>query len=186
MTVAEFEAEQKAKRTGVFRQIREAAAAEKPAEKPDKVLYTAQETVVTSEEIPASYEDILEMDTEAASVSGTETYADNTQYYGIPDDEIESRDMGEAIVQREKDADEETEIPAAVIGEDGESVWEREPEDIADVHYYDTPNDIPAKLEDLAGEELVVQLRSVEIYSNNTEKSGDPDDLTGFSFDLMT
>lgn len=46
--------------------------------------------------------------------------------------------------------------------------------------------DIPAKLEDLAGEELEVQLRSVEIYSNNTEKSGDPDDLTGFSFDLMT
>ena len=77
-------------------------------------------------------------------------------------------------------------IPAVVIDEDGESAWEPEPEDIADVHYYDTPDDIPAKLEDLAGEELEVQLRSVEIYSNNTEKSGDPDDLTGFSFDLMT
>ena len=186
VTVAEFEAEQTAKRAEVIRQIREAAKANKSAEKPDEVLYAAQELVVTSEEIPASYEEILEMDTEAASVSGTETYADNTQYYGIPDDEIESRDMGEAIGQREEDADEETEIPAAVIDEDGESVWEPEPEDIADVHYYDTPDDIPAKLEDLAGEELEVQLRSVEIYSNNTEKSGDPDDLTGFSFDLMT
>ncbi|MBR3418622.1 MAG: hypothetical protein IKG82_08030 [Oscillospiraceae bacterium] len=175
----------------IFKQICTECIKEKIAAQPEtlgnfKVLYSAQEPVVTSEEIPASYEDILEMDTEAASVSGTETYADNTQYYGIPDDEIESRNMGEAIRQREEDADEETEIPAAVIDEDGESVWEPEPEDIADVHYYDTPDDIPAKLEDLAGEELEVQLRSVEIYSNNTEKSGDPDDLTGFSFDLMT
>ena len=65
---------------------------------------------VTADEIPASYEDILEMGTEAASVSGTETYADNTQYYGIPDDEIESRDMGEAIRNKEEEYEDEESI----------------------------------------------------------------------------
>ena len=67
------------KRAEAFRQAKEAAAAEKPAEKPDEVIYTAQEPVVTAEEILASYEDILEMDTEDVSVSGTEVcrFADN-------------------------------------------------------------------------------------------------------------
>ena len=144
--------------------------------------------MVTAEEIPASYEDILEMDTEDVSVSGTETYADHTRYYGVPDEEIVSCDLGTASKPREEDdADEEAEIPAAVMDEDGEAVTEpdTEPDDADEIPYYGEPDEEPSRLEDLTGEELEVKLQSVEIYASNTEKAGEPDDLTGFSFDIM-
>ena len=182
VTVAEFEAEQKAKRAEVFRQIKEAARAEKLAEKPDTVIFKAAEPVVTAEEIPTSYEDILEMDTEAASVSGTETYADNTQYYGIPDDEMESRDMGEAIRQREEDADEEAEIPAAVIDEDGEiSILAESDKYEIDIQYGD-PEENPKQNVDLTHSDVKVRiLTTAEELPDVTEGIGDPS-ILGHTF----
>ncbi len=175
VTVAEFEAEQKAKRAEVFRQIREAAAAEKPAEKPDEVLYTAQEPVVTSEEIPTSYEDILDMDTEITSVSDDETYAENTHYYGIPDDEIESRDMGEAIrSKKEKYEDDETEIAPAVIDENGEI--EYVPEDEPGISYYGQPDEAPEMLDDLDAE-CEMRVVSEEHFPDMNGVVGDSDVL---------
>ena len=175
VTVAEFEAEQNAKRAEVFRQIREAAAAEKPAEKPDEVLYTAQEPVVTAEEIPTSYEDILDMDTEITSVSDNETYADNTHYYGIPDDEIESRDMGEAIRnKKENDADEETEIAPAVIDEDGEISIPPDSEESEIGPYYGEPDEEPEYNPDLPDEELTANISTEEHFPDATGRIGDP------------
>ena len=175
VTVAEFEAEQKAKRAEVIRQIREAAAAEKPVEKPDEVLYTAQEPVVTSEEIPVSYEDILDMDTEITSVSDDETYADNTHYYGIPDDEIESRDMGEAIRQKEEDdADEEAEIPAAEIDEDGDISIPPDSEEPEIGPYYGNPDEKPEYNPDLPDEELTADISTEEHFPDATGRIGDP------------
>ena len=46
--------------------------------------------------------------------------------------------------------------------------------------------ELKALLDDMSTEELEVHIQSVEIYSNHTQKLGDPDDLAGFSFDLMT
>lgn len=175
VTVAEFEAEQKAKRAEVIRQIREAANAKKPAEKPDEVLYAAQEPVVTAEEIPTSYEEILDMDTEIASVSDDETYADNTHYYGIPDDEIESRDMGEAIRNKEEEyEDEETEIAPAVIDENGEI--EYVPEDEPGISYYSQPDEAPEMLDDLDAD-CEMRVVSEEHFPDMNGVVGDSDVL---------
>ena len=183
VTVAEFEAEQKAKRAEVIRQIREAAAAEKPVEKPDEVLYTAQIPVVTAEEIPTSYEDILDMDSEISSVADSEIYADNTHYYGIPDDEIESRDMGEAIRNREEEyEDEETEIAPAVIDEDGElSIPAESDEFEIDIQYGD-PEENPEQIVDLTHSDVKVRiLTTAEELPDVTEGIGDPS-ILGHTF----
>lgn len=174
VSVAEFEAEQKAKRAEVFRQIKEAARAEKLTEKQDEVLYTAQKPVVTAEEIPTSYEDILDMDTEITAVSDDETYAENTHYYGIPDDEIESRDMGEAIRQREEDADEETEIAPAVIDEDGEISIPPDSEESEIGPYYGEPDEEPEFNPDLPDEELTANISTEEHFPDATGRIGDP------------
>ncbi len=168
VTVAEFEAEQKVQRTKVIKQYEAArTAAVKPKEKPDEVLYTAAEPVVTADEIPTNYEDILDMETEIASVSGAETYAEDTHYYGIPDDEIVSRDMGEAIrPPREVLHDEETEIAPAVIDEDAETVTVPEPEEPEERSYYDVPADIPDILDCLADEDCEAVLETDETFPN--------------------
>ena len=155
VTAAEFETEQKAQRAAVIQHYQaEKAAVVKPEEKPDEVLYTAAEPVVTAEEIPTSYEEILETDTEIASVSDAETYADDTHYYGIPDDEIVSRDMGEAIRSpKEVQSDEEAEIASAVIDEDAGTVIVPEPEEEPEESYYGQPDEDPETDYDLSGVE---------------------------------
>ena len=176
VTVAEFETEQKAKRAAVIKQYEAArAAAVKPEEKTDEVLYTASEPVVTAEEIPTSYEDILDMDTEIASVSDDETYADNTHYYGIPDDEMESRDMGEAIRNKEEEyEDEETEIAPAVIDENGEI--EYVPEDEPGISYYGQPDEAPEMLDDLDAD-CEMRVVSEEHFPDMNGVVGDSDVL---------
>ena len=184
VTVAEFEAEHRAQRAEVIQQYQ--AAVLKPEDKQDAVIYKAAEPVVTAEEIPTSYEDILDMDLELSSVAEDETYADHTQYYGIPDNEIVSCDMGTASKPRkEVDEDEEAEISPAVIDEDGEAETEHEPEVPETGPYYGQPDEIPDKLEDLTAEELEIRLLSSESYANDSEKSGNPDDLSVFSFPAM-
>ena len=51
--------------------------------------------------------------------------------------------------------------------------------------YYGQPDEIPDKLEDLTAEELEIRLLSSESYANDSEKSGNPDDLSVFSFPAM-
>ncbi len=145
VTAAEFEAEENSKRAALMKQYKAAhSAAAKPEQKPDTVIYKAAEPVVSAEEVPTSYEDILDMDTEIAPVSGTEKYAEDTHYYGIPDDEIVSRDMGEAIrPPKEVDEDAETEIAPAVIDEEAETVTMPEPEGEPEESYYGQPDDEP-------------------------------------------
>ena len=175
VSVAEFEAEQKAQRAKAIQQYKAAVAAAKSEEKPDTVIYKAPEPVVTAEEIPTSYEDILDMDSEISSVADSETYAENTHYYGIPDDEIESRDMGEAIRQREEeDADEETEIPAAVIDEDGEISIPPDSEESEIGPYYGEPDEEPEFNPDLPDEELTANISTEEHFPDATGIIGDP------------
>lgn len=183
VTVAEFEAEQKAQRSKAIQQYKAAVAAAKSEEKPDTVIYKAPEPVVTAEEIPTSYEDILDMDTEITSVSDDETYADNTHYYGIPDDEIESRDMGEAIRNKEEEyEDEETEIAPAVIDEDGEiSIPAESDEFEIDIQYGD-PEENPEQNVDLTHSDVKVRiLTTAEELPDVTEGIGDPS-ILGHTF----
>ncbi len=168
VTAAEFEAEHKAQRAKVIQQY---PAAVKPEEKPDEVIYKAAEPVVTAEEIPTSYEDILDMDLEAASVAETETYADHTQYYGIPDDEIVSCDLGTAIRKKQEEEDEETEIAPAIIG--GEEA-EPEPDGIS---YYGQPEDAPETDYELAGADFEIRLITSEQFADNTAAIPNPDVL---------
>ena len=149
VTADEFEAEQMKQRTA-----RSPQTALKKQQ--DAVIYSAKEDTVTAEHIPASYEEILETDAEISSVSDEETYAEVTRYYGIPDDEIVSRDMGTAVKPKEEYADEETEIPAAVIGED-----ETEPEP-AEQTYYELPDEVPEERADLFDEEFEIRIVSDE------------------------
>ena len=123
------------------------------------------------------------MDSEISSVADSETYADNTHYYGIPDDEIESRDMGEAIGQREEDADEEAEIPAAVIDEDGEiSIFTESDEFEIDIQYGD-PEENPEQNVDLTHSDVKARiLTTAEGLPDVTEKIGDPSVL-GINFE---
>ena len=184
VSVAEFEAEQIAQRSKAIQQYKAAVAAAKPAEKPDTVIYRTPEPVVTAEEIPTSYEDILDMNAEITSVSDDETYAENTHYYGIPDDEIESRDMGEAIRQKkEDDADEEAEIPAAVIDEEGEiSILAESDEFEIDIQYGD-PEENPEQNVDLTHSDVKVRiLTTTEELPDVTEGIGDPSVL-GINFE---
>lgn len=183
VSVAEFEAEQKAQRSKAIQQYKAAVAAAKQEEKPDTVIYKAPEPVVTAEEIPTSYEDILDMNSEISSVADSETYADNTHYYGIPDDEIESRDMGEAIRQKkEDDADEETEIAPAVIDEDGEiSIPAESDEFEIDIQYGD-PEENPEQNVDLTHSDVKVRiLTTAEELPDVTEGIGDPS-ILGHTF----
>ena len=139
---------------------------------------------MTAEEIPTSYEDILDMDTEITSVSDDETYADNTHYYGIPDDEIESRDMGEAIRNKEEEyEDEEAEIPAAVIDEDGEISIITETDELEiDILYVD-PEENPEQNVDLTHSDVKVRiLTTAEELPDVTEGIGDPSVL-GINFE---
>lgn len=182
VTVSEFIAEQKAQRAKAIQQYKAAVAAAKPEEKPDAVIYKAAEPVVTAEEIPTSYEDILEIDSEVSAVVEAETYADHTQYYGIPDDEIVSCDMGNASKPREEaDEDEETEIAPAVIDEDGDAVIEAEPEVPDTGPYYDEIEEEPEENPDLYGSDFKVNVIAEDL-PDATGKIGDPRFL-GETFD---
>ena len=184
VTVAEFEAEQKIIRSkAIKRHKEEQSAASKPKEKPDVVIYKATEPIVTAEDVPTSYEDILEMDAEISSVSGSETYAEDTHHYGIPDDEIESRDMGEAIRQKEEEyEDEETEIAPAVIDENGETVFEPEPEGTENVSYYGEPDDEPEYNPDFPDEDYEVRVCTDEELPDSVGSISTPS-LLGETFD---
>ncbi|MBR3045689.1 MAG: type IV secretory system conjugative DNA transfer family protein [Oscillospiraceae bacterium] len=144
VTVAEFMAEQKAQRAKAIQQYQAVAAATHPEDKQDAVIFTAAEPVVTAEEIPTSYEDILDMDSELSSVAEAETYADHTQYYGIPDDEIVSCDMGTASKTRKEEyEDEEAEITPAMIDEEEEITVIPEQEILDTGPFYDEIDEEP-------------------------------------------
>ena len=130
---------------------------------------------MTAEEIPTSYEDILDMDSEISSVADSEIYADNTHYYGIPDDEIESREMGEAIRNKEEEyEDEETEIAPAVIDEDGEISIPPDSEESEIGPYYGEPDEEPEYNPDLPDEELTANISTEEHFPDATGRIGDP------------
>ena len=174
VTVWEFIAEQKAQRAKAIQQYKAAVAAAKPEEKPDVVIYESTEPVVTSEEIPTSYEDILEMDSEVSAVAEAETYADHTQYYGIPDDEIVSCDMGTASKPRKEEyEDEEAEIAPAIIDEDGDAVVEAEPEVPDTGPYYDEIEEEPEENPDLYDSDFKVNVIAEDL-PDATGKIGDP------------
>ena len=118
------------------------------------------------------------MDTEISSVADSETYAENTHYYGIPDDEIESRDMGEAIRNKEEDdADEETEIAPAVIDEDGEISIPPDSEESEIGPYYGEPAEEPEYNPDFPDEEYEVRICTDETLPDVTGIIGTPEIL---------
>ena len=136
-----------------------------------------------AEEIPTSYEDILDMDSEVSTVAEAETYADHTQYYGIPDDEIISCDMGTASKPREEEyEDEEAEIAPAIIDEDGDAVIEPEPEVPDTGPYYGNPDDEPEYNPDFPDEDFTANISTEEQFPDATGKIGDPRFL-GETFD---
>lgn len=144
VTVAEFMAEHKAQRAKAIQQYQAVAAAEHPEDKQDAVIFSAAGPVVTAEEIPTSYEDILDMDSELSSVAEAETFADHTQYYGIPDDEIVSCDMGTASKTRKEEyEDEEAEITPAMIDEEEEITVIPEQEILDTGPFYDEIDEEP-------------------------------------------
>ncbi|MBR3044985.1 MAG: type IV secretory system conjugative DNA transfer family protein, partial [Oscillospiraceae bacterium] len=174
VTVAEFEADHRAQREKVIQQYQAAVAAAKPEEKSDAVIYKAEEPVVTAEEIPTSYEDILEMDSKVSAVAEAETYADHTQYYGIPDDEIDSCDMGTASKpKKEEYEDEETEIAPAIIDEEDDAVIETEPEVPDTGPYYDEIEEEPEVNPDLYDSDFKVNVIAEDL-PDATGRIGDP------------
>ena len=185
VTVADFMAEHKAQRAKAIQQYQAVAAAAQSEDKQDAVIFSATEPVVTAEEIPTSYEDILDMDSELSSVAEAETYADHTQYYGIPDDEIVSCDMGTASKPREEEyEDEEAEITPAVIDEDGETVFDAdsEPEETAEVPYYGEPDDEPEYNPDFPDEDYEVRVCTDEKLPDTCGSISKPS-LLGETFD---
>lgn len=178
VTVSEFIAEQKVQREKAIQQYKAAVAAAKPEEKMDAVIYEAAEPVVTAKEIPTSYEDILEMDSEVPAVAEAETYADHTQYYGIPDDEIVSCDMGTASKPRKEEyEDEEAEIAPAIIDEEDDAVIEPEPDMPDTGPYYGNPDDEPEYNPDFSDEDFEVRICTDETIPDATGIIGTPEIL---------
>ena len=162
------------------KQIAEAIAAYHPeteviTEEPSEtVLYTAKETVeVEIAEIPGSYEEILEQDSEETSVTEYEEFADGG-YYGIPDEEITSRDMGTPVVQRKEEDDSDDEIEPALTEADG-TVTAVSQEAIPDVPYYGQPEEDPEEFYELDEEDFEVRTVTAEAFPD--EAGAIPDNL---------
>ncbi|MEE3404516.1 MAG: TraM recognition domain-containing protein, partial [Acutalibacteraceae bacterium] len=178
VTVSEFIAEQKVQREKAIQQYKAAVAAAKPEEKMDAVIYEAAEPVVTAKEIPTSYEDILEMDSEVPAVAEAETYAVHTQYYGIPDDESVSCNMGTASKPRKEEyEDEEAEIAPAIIDEEDDAVIETEPDMPDTGPYYGNPDDEPEYNPDFSDEDFEVRICTDETIPDATGIIGTPEIL---------